>query len=137
MSYVYRGKNRVDETPTPETQHQARDGRKHHLAPCGTLAAYKRHKRMGEEACDPCKDANAVAVAKFRGGTTTGARRSKAAECGTYSGTIRHRRAGEQPCFACRLAESRYRQGLKARRTRTLETTTTSQTDQSGQSHGL
>ena len=28
------------------------------LKPCGTPAAYKRHKRRGEPACDPCRDAN-------------------------------------------------------------------------------
>lgn len=29
--------------------------------PCGTVAAYKRHKRHGEDACQPCKDAWAEA----------------------------------------------------------------------------
>jgi len=33
------------------------------VKPCGTLAAYKRHKSNGEQACDPCKAANAKAVA--------------------------------------------------------------------------
>ena len=28
------------------------------LAPCGTRAAYIRHRKRGEEPCDPCKDAN-------------------------------------------------------------------------------
>ena len=27
------------------------------LKPCGTPAAYRRHKRRGEEACGPCKEA--------------------------------------------------------------------------------
>ena len=31
-------------------------------APCGTVAAYKRHRRNGEEPCQPCKDANAAAT---------------------------------------------------------------------------
>ena len=114
--YIYRGTNRTDEDPTPPNQHQAKDGRNHLLAPCGTLAAYKRHKRMGEEACDPCKDANAEAVAKYRGGTTTGKRRPRHAECGSYSACIRHRRKGEPVDLACRLAESRYRAELKARK---------------------
>lgn len=30
------------------------------LAPCGTRAAYVRHYRAGEQACDPCKAANAA-----------------------------------------------------------------------------
>lgn len=25
--------------------------------PCGTVAAYKRHQRAGEHACQPCRDA--------------------------------------------------------------------------------
>ena len=29
------------------------------LAPCGTHAAYVRHRARGEEACPPCKRANA------------------------------------------------------------------------------
>jgi len=28
------------------------------LKPCGTLAAYKRHLRMGEKPCDACTSAN-------------------------------------------------------------------------------
>lgn len=28
------------------------------LAPCGTPAAYRRHKRKGEDVCGPCAEAN-------------------------------------------------------------------------------
>jgi len=28
------------------------------LSPCGTLAAYRRHKRNDEPVCDPCAEAN-------------------------------------------------------------------------------
>lgn len=28
------------------------------LAPCGTVAAYARHRRRGEDACDACREAN-------------------------------------------------------------------------------
>lgn len=28
--------------------------------PCGTYAAYQRHRRRSEDACDPCKAANAA-----------------------------------------------------------------------------
>jgi hypothetical protein len=34
--------------------------------PCGTLAAYRRHLRHGEEACQPCKDANAARSREYR-----------------------------------------------------------------------
>ena len=29
------------------------------LAPCGTEAAYRRHRRRGEDTCEPCRQANA------------------------------------------------------------------------------
>ena len=32
--------------------------------PCGTPAAYKRHRRNGEEACGPCTKANSRRVAR-------------------------------------------------------------------------
>lgn len=37
------------------------------VAPCGTEAAYKRHRRHGEEACQECKRAAAAARARRRG----------------------------------------------------------------------
>jgi WhiB family redox-sensing transcriptional regulator len=33
---------------------------------CGTTAAYAAHHRAGEEACPPCRKANAVARARYR-----------------------------------------------------------------------
>jgi hypothetical protein len=35
--------------------------REERLAPCGTKAAYARHRQHGEKACVPCLDANADA----------------------------------------------------------------------------
>ncbi|MCP2339213.1 hypothetical protein [Actinomadura rupiterrae] len=32
------------------------------LQPCGTRAAYKRHKRRGEQPCEPCRQANAAYI---------------------------------------------------------------------------
>ena len=34
------------------------------LEPCGTIAAYRRHRRKGQPACQRCKDANALARAE-------------------------------------------------------------------------
>jgi hypothetical protein len=28
------------------------------LKPCGTIAAYQRHRRHGEDPCEPCREAN-------------------------------------------------------------------------------
>ena len=36
------------------------------LKPCGTTAAYQRHVRAGEEACEPCKEANRAHTAMLR-----------------------------------------------------------------------
>lgn len=30
------------------------------LRPCGTEAAYRRHKRNGDDKCDACRDAHAA-----------------------------------------------------------------------------
>lgn len=30
------------------------------LKPCGTVAAYRRHRKNNEEPCDPCREANAT-----------------------------------------------------------------------------
>jgi len=40
--------------------------------PCGTEAAYQRHRRRKEPACYPCLQANARAHADQRGGEYTG-----------------------------------------------------------------
>jgi hypothetical protein len=35
------------------------------LQPCGTRAAYRRHRRRGETACQPCRDAAAAFKRKY------------------------------------------------------------------------
>jgi biotin operon repressor len=34
---------------------------------CGTRSGYMAHKRQGETACDPCREANAIYSRKLRG----------------------------------------------------------------------
>ncbi len=48
----------VGEPPKPATDMHDRLDRPA-LRPCGTRAAYRRHRRRGEEPCQPCKDAAA------------------------------------------------------------------------------
>lgn len=36
------------------------------LKPCGTMAAYRRHLRRGEDPCDECREANTAASAASR-----------------------------------------------------------------------
>lgn len=67
------------------------------LRPCGTYAAYMRHKKAGEPTCQPCRDANAARQRGYRK-TATGPR--KLAPCGTEAARQRHRRRGET-CHTC------------------------------------
>jgi hypothetical protein len=69
----------------------------HPLRPCGTEAAYRRHRRRGEEACPPCRAAHVAYVL---------ARRPRPAPrallpCGTEAAYRRHRRRGEPACRPC------------------------------------
>jgi hypothetical protein len=38
------------------------------LLPCGTVAAYQRHKRRGETPCEACKQAHAADLREWRQG---------------------------------------------------------------------
>lgn len=69
------------------------------LKPCGTVAAYERHRRRGEEVCEACREArrvysNAQYVPRDR----------DRPPCGTTAGYHYHIRHGEQTCRACRDA---------------------------------
>lgn len=73
------------------------------FAPCGTVAAYRRHKRRGEPACDACLEANRAA--------------QKTAPHGTSAAYERHRRHGEDPCEPCvEAARETWRKKDAARR---------------------
>lgn len=75
------------------------------LRPCGTHAAYVRHKARGEAVCDACLDAERTYQAD-----RSRARRARKAPprelqpCGTVAAHRRHVRRGEQPCDACAAA---------------------------------
>lgn len=113
--YVYKGKHRIADEPTPAAQQLTLDGRKVRLKPCGTDAAYQRHLRRRETPCDPCKDAHAIKRCNERGGNHTGQRRGPV-QCGTYAGATGHRKRGEKTCFACCEAERIYHRDRRARK---------------------
>lgn len=74
------------------------------VAPCGTPAAYRRHRRRGEEPCDECKAAVAEDERSRYRAQPKGTDRAPAPpDCPNPSpgGVARHRRAGELPCSAC------------------------------------
>lgn len=54
------------------------------LAPCGTPAAYQRHRRADEPACDACKAAHTAAIVKLKNRPRDEPRPSQAR--GTYKG---------------------------------------------------
>ena len=75
------------------------------LKPCGTVAAYERHRRHGEEVCDACREARRV----HSNAQYTPRDRERPA-CGTTAGYHYHHRHGEQTCRPCRDAwNSRHR----------------------------
>jgi len=78
--------------------------------PCGTLRGHQRHRRAGEEPCEPCLEA----------------RRAYDREryvphgeppplCGTNGAYQRHLRNGEDPCAACRTAHAEYARAWRER----------------------
>jgi WhiB family redox-sensing transcriptional regulator len=72
----------------------------------GTAAGYKRHRRLGEEACDECRHANREAARARRK-----SRAKPVAQCGTESGYARHLRVTKTPpcadCLAAHAAQQR------------------------------
>ena len=70
--------------------------------PCGTTAAHRRHRRYGENPCEPCKEAaREQATARRR---KQGVEPHTLAECGTRAAYMRHWRRGEEACDPCRQA---------------------------------
>lgn len=76
------------------------------LKPCGTPAAWRRHKRHGEEPCAACREAHSAEVAKYKRRGPVGPR--ELLPCGTEAAARRHRRRGEPLCFPCRVAHANY-----------------------------
>jgi hypothetical protein len=74
---------------------------------CGTPQGYRRHRKLGEDACRPCKDAiNAL--------NPKSPYPPRIAECGTRSGVNRHKRNGEPTCEACLAADAKYMREYRA-----------------------
>ena len=97
-------------TPRPTTRAERR---LRSLKPCGTPAAYERHRSRGEKPCEACTKARTDYIAQLRG-TPDHMRHKTIAECGTYSGTIRHYRNKEKPCEPCAEAAREYRRQIRS-----------------------
>lgn len=80
------------------------------LAPHGTEAAYQRHVRLKESACQPCRDAHTVAYRERRQRLPPKKRirRRPDPRCGTTAGYRHHLHAKEVTCDRCRRAWADY-----------------------------
>ncbi len=81
------------------------------LKPCGTIAAYARHKDHGELIDPACREAQRLYDREKKR-----KKRASQASCGTTAGYSRHVRAGQLPCEPCRDARRDYQVARRAQR---------------------
>lgn len=91
------------------------------LKPCGTFAAYQRHRRHGEVPCEECWDAARARTRNYyRDHYGVFAKNRKAlppmAEHGTAAAYCQHHRRGEKACQECRAAMTAYQRLRKQAR---------------------
>lgn len=86
------------------------------LQPCGTRAAYRRHRAHGEVTCAACCAAVAEYNRQYRPEPTVRGRYGRA-RCGSTAGYKRHIRRGEETCKACRAAEAKWKRERRAAQT--------------------
>ena len=87
------------------------------VAPCGTPAAYRAHRKRGEHPCAACIDAeNTYRRGRYAEQHPRHKPRRRVAVCGTHGGLGRHYRRGEPLCRICRDFSNAYQRGLRARK---------------------
>lgn len=84
------------------------------LQPCGTHAAYQRHKRHGEPIDDACREAARTQSAKQAGRNPRIRRHFGPTGCGTRNGYRKHLAANEPACDPCRWANTEADRQLRA-----------------------
>lgn len=84
------------------------------LAPCGTNAAYQRHKRHGETPCPACREAARIQSAKQAGRNPRIRRLFGPTGCGTRNGYRQHLANNEPACDPCRWANTAADRRLRA-----------------------
>lgn len=82
------------------------------VQPCGTTAAYQRHLKSGEPACEACRAARAAYTRDRRAGMVPA---RVPPQCGTLSGHDAHRYRGEPSCRPCLDAYAAYVRDRRAR----------------------
>lgn len=90
-------KNR-GEKPQRSNRHTA------NLQPCGTMAAYQRHKRDGEEPCQPCREAKRIASKEYqrKARALNQVKPRELKPHGTLAAANRHTKKHEPLCDPCR-----------------------------------
>lgn len=91
------------------------------LRPCGTDAAWQRHKHRGEQPCEACCEAHRRYVRTyFQDHYSPGAEhrfpQPAVLDHGSISAYQRHQRRGEVPCAECKAAAAKYKREYNARR---------------------
>ena len=100
------------DNPKRNNQHTA------NLKPHGTSAAFQRHKRAGEEPCQPCIEAKRIesAEAQRKARAKNPPKPKQVQPCGTNAGNQRHRKNGEPSCEPCTKAMQAYGAKIRAQR---------------------
>lgn len=81
------------------------------LKPCGTIAAYERHRKYDEPICADCQKA------KFEYDQSRRTPKPpREIPCPSAAGYQMHRRRGETPCEGCRAAHSKANKESRQRR---------------------
>ena len=71
---------------------------------CGTRSGYVTHRRLGQQPCEDCTDANREYQIDYK---TRHGQRTRHIECGTLAGYRKHLRDGDEPaCDECRAANT-------------------------------
>lgn len=104
------------EAPKPKVKRAKRERKTYSqsLAPCGTTAAFDRHRRKNEAPCEPCKEAKRKESAERRARIKAENQNNplqppqQRSQCGTRAGANYHRDHGEQKCAPCLEAERAY-----------------------------
>ncbi len=81
--------------------------------PCGTDAAYQRHRWLGEPPCTECRTAHSSDERQRT--RKHGVTERVYADCGTHGGWYRHLYADNDPCQPCREAHNTARRQWRLR----------------------
>ncbi|MDP9185086.1 MAG: hypothetical protein M3O29_05405 [Actinomycetota bacterium] len=115
MGYKYNGPLREVTEEEPRRRGQQPGLQPFDPSLCGQRKGYQQHRRHGQEACRPCKDAAAAYKKAWEAENkdriiVKGFNPSK---CGTPAGYARHTYHGVQYCDPCRAANAKKSQAVR------------------------